>query len=358
VLRIIAGQWRGRKFRFPALDIRPTPDRVRETLFNWLQPRIEGARCLDLFAGSGALGLEALSRGAASVVFVEQQRAAADAHYPVAAARLAGRGAVAPASCAMRHSAYLSAPAPRLSISCSWIRPTTRGMWRWRPRRWSAAGWRAMRGSMSSTRGAIRRPRCPRVGMSCAPARPARSGIICARRHRGSLLTNEIQRAVSRDFDPFTRGHEDIVRRAASIFARVVIAVAANPNKTPTFDVRAARGTRAQRAGDLSNVEVVSYRGLTVEFARARNLGDRARLRAVSDFEFEFQLANMGRHLEPDIETVFMVPKEQFTFISSTLVREIAFLGGDVGHFVHPAGRSGVQERHRSSPTGSTPDAQ
>jgi 16S rRNA (guanine966-N2)-methyltransferase len=78
-LRIIAGQWRGRKFRFPQADIRPTPDRVRETLFNWLQSRIEGARCLDLYAGSGALGLEALSRGAASVVFIERQRLAAEA---------------------------------------------------------------------------------------------------------------------------------------------------------------------------------------------------------------------------------------------------------------------------------------
>jgi 16S rRNA (guanine966-N2)-methyltransferase len=78
-LRIIAGQWRGRKFRFPSGDIRPTPDRVRETLFNWLQPVIQGAQCLDLFAGSGALGLEALSRGAAATVFVEQQRAAAEA---------------------------------------------------------------------------------------------------------------------------------------------------------------------------------------------------------------------------------------------------------------------------------------
>src|SRR5579871_2314377 len=78
-LRIIGGRWRGRKFRFPPLDIRPTPDRVRETLFNWLQSRITGARCLDLYAGSGALGLEALSRGAAAVVFVEQQRAAAKA---------------------------------------------------------------------------------------------------------------------------------------------------------------------------------------------------------------------------------------------------------------------------------------
>jgi 16S rRNA (guanine966-N2)-methyltransferase len=78
-LRIIGGRWRGRKFRFPDLDIRPTPDRVRETLFNWLQHRIVGARCLDLYAGSGALGLEALSRGAAAVVFIEQQRAAATA---------------------------------------------------------------------------------------------------------------------------------------------------------------------------------------------------------------------------------------------------------------------------------------
>ena len=78
-MRIIAGQWRARKFRFPPLDIRPTPDRVRETLFNWLQPHIDGAQCLDLFAGSGALGFEALSRGAAAAVFVEQQRDAAAA---------------------------------------------------------------------------------------------------------------------------------------------------------------------------------------------------------------------------------------------------------------------------------------
>jgi pantetheine-phosphate adenylyltransferase len=138
-------------------------------------------------------------------------------------------------------------------------------------------------------------------------------------------------------FDPMTRGHEDIVRRAAHIFDHVVVAIAANPNKAPAFDitqrVELARGVLA----DLPNVEVVGYTGLTVEFARARNLSVVVRgLRAVSDFEFEFQLANMGRHLQPDIETMFMVPKEQFTFISSTLVREIALLGGDISHFVHP----------------------
>jgi pantetheine-phosphate adenylyltransferase len=88
---------------------------------------------------------------------------------------------------------------------------------------------------------------------------------------------------------------------------------------------------------DLPNVEVVGYTGLTVHFARERDISVVVRgLRAVSDFEFEFQLANMGRHLQPDIETVFMVPKEKFTFISSTLVREIATLGGDISSFVHP----------------------
>lgn len=147
-------------------------------------------------------------------------------------------------------------------------------------------------------------------------------------------------------FDPFTRGHEDISRRAASIFERVVIAVAANPNKAPTFDVQErvelARGVLA----DMPNIEVVGYTGLTVEYARARGLSVIVRgLRAVSDFEFEFQLANMGRHLQPDIETVFMVPKEKFTFISSTLVREIVTLGGDIHDFVHPLVESAFKRK-------------
>jgi len=147
-------------------------------------------------------------------------------------------------------------------------------------------------------------------------------------------------------FDPLTRGHEDIVRRAANIFERVVVAVAANPNKTPTFNleqrVELARGVLA----DLRNVEVMGYSGLTVEFARQHELSVIVRgLRAVSDFEFEFQLANMGRYLQPDIETVFMVPKEKFTFISSTLVREIATLGGDISHFVHPLVEAAFKQR-------------
>jgi pantetheine-phosphate adenylyltransferase len=138
-------------------------------------------------------------------------------------------------------------------------------------------------------------------------------------------------------FDPITRGHEDLVRRAARIFDSVLLAIAANPGKVPMFDiderVALARGVLA----DISNVQVVGYSGLTVEFARAQGIGVIVRgLRALSDFEFEFQMANMGRHIAPDVETMFLTPKEQFTFISSTLVREIATLGGSVGEFVHP----------------------
>jgi pantetheine-phosphate adenylyltransferase len=148
-------------------------------------------------------------------------------------------------------------------------------------------------------------------------------------------------------FDPLTRGHEDIVRRAAGIFDRVLVAVAANTSKTPAFDVDARVALARTVLADIPNVEVEGYRGLTVEFARARGINVVVRgLRAVSDFEFEFQLANMGRHLQPDVETVFMVPKEKFTFISSSLVREIASLGGAVADFVHPAVEAALKQRY------------
>jgi len=138
-------------------------------------------------------------------------------------------------------------------------------------------------------------------------------------------------------FDPITRGHEDLVRRAAGIFDRVVVAIAANPNKAPMFSSEERVELARDVLADLPNVQVVGYSGLTVEFAKREGIAVIVRgLRAVSDFEFEFQLANMGRHIAPGVETIFLTPKEHFTFISSTLVREIATLGGDVSQFVHP----------------------
>ena len=138
-------------------------------------------------------------------------------------------------------------------------------------------------------------------------------------------------------FDPITNGHQDLVRRAAGIFDQVIVAIAANPNKTPMFSLEKRVELARRVLGDLGNVSVQGYSGLTVEFARQHQGSVIVRgLRAVSDFEFEFALANMSRHLDRNFETVFLTPQEQFTFSSSSLVREIAVLGGDVSRFVHP----------------------
>lgn len=139
-------------------------------------------------------------------------------------------------------------------------------------------------------------------------------------------------------FDPITNGHHDIIRRAAVLFDDVTVAVAASPSKTPAFGL-AQRVAMAELAlADVPNVTVTGFSGLTVEFARERGIAVVLRgLRAVSDFEFEFQLASMNRHLASEVETMFLTPSEQFSYISSSLVREIAALGGDVSAFVHPA---------------------
>jgi len=138
-------------------------------------------------------------------------------------------------------------------------------------------------------------------------------------------------------FDPLTNGHHDLVRRAADIFDRVVVAIAANPGKAPLFTVEERVDLARKVLGDIPNVEVTGYSGLTVDFARQHGLRVVVRgLRAVSDFEFEFQLATMSRHLSDKVDYVFLTPTEQFNFISSTLIREIASLGGDVSQFVHP----------------------
>ena len=147
-------------------------------------------------------------------------------------------------------------------------------------------------------------------------------------------------------FDPITLGHEDLVRRAARLFDKVVVAIAANPGKEPMFTVDERVQLAASALAEVENVEIQGYTGLTVDFARENNLQVIVRgLRAVSDFEYEFQLATMNRHLTSEVETAFLTPTEEYTFISSTLVREIAALGGDISDFVSPAVRSALLAR-------------
>jgi len=148
-------------------------------------------------------------------------------------------------------------------------------------------------------------------------------------------------------FDPITLGHEDIIKRAVKVFDRVVLAIASDTgSKAPMFELEERVELARSALAGIDGVEVASYKGLTVDFARDNGLSVIIRgLRAVSDFEYEFQLATMNRHLTEEVETVFLTPPETYTFISSSLVREIARLGGDVSEFVSPKVKDALLER-------------
>ena len=137
-------------------------------------------------------------------------------------------------------------------------------------------------------------------------------------------------------FDPITNGHSDLVQRAAGLFDRVIVGIAANPSKTPLFDLEQRVDMAEQVLSQFENVEVCGFSELLVDFVKARDAKVILRgLRAVSDFEYEMQLASMNRHLDNSLETVFMTPSEETSFISASLVKEIALHGGDVSQFVH-----------------------
>ncbi|MEM7304269.1 MAG: pantetheine-phosphate adenylyltransferase [Pseudomonadota bacterium] len=148
-------------------------------------------------------------------------------------------------------------------------------------------------------------------------------------------------------FDPITNGHIDLIRRATHVFDKIVVGIAANPDKQPLFDLDERVQLATTVLKELPTVEVCGFSGLLVDFAGDQQAVAVLRgLRAVSDFEFEFQLASMNRHLDPNLESIFLTPAEQFSFISSALVREVASLGGDVSQFVHVAVRDALQDKY------------
>ncbi len=147
-------------------------------------------------------------------------------------------------------------------------------------------------------------------------------------------------------FDPITNGHTDLAERASRLFDRVILAVAASPKKTPAFDLETRIELAAEALVQVPNIEVLGFDNLLIEFAHQQGANVILRgLRAVADFEYEFQLATMNRAMSPDIETVFLTPSEQYTYLSSTLIREIAALDGNVSRFVHPAVDAALKAR-------------
>jgi pantetheine-phosphate adenylyltransferase len=146
-------------------------------------------------------------------------------------------------------------------------------------------------------------------------------------------------------FDPITQGHEDLVRRAASLFDRLILAIAESPSKRPLFELAERVELAREVLGDIKNVEIVGFNSLLMNFVHDQGAKVVVRgLRAISDFEYEFQMAGMNRSVYPEVETVFLTPGEQHMFISATMVREIARLGGDVSKFVQPC----VEKRLRA----------
>jgi pantetheine-phosphate adenylyltransferase len=146
-------------------------------------------------------------------------------------------------------------------------------------------------------------------------------------------------------FDPITNGHTDLVHRASRLFDEVVLAVARSAAKAPVLSLERRMALAKLVLADLPNVKVIDFMGLLAECAREQGATVMLRgLRAVSDFEHEFQLANMNRKLAPEMETVFLTPDEGYSYISSSLIREIAFMGGDVSPFVHPAVADALEE--------------
>ena len=151
-------------------------------------------------------------------------------------------------------------------------------------------------------------------------------------------------------FDPITKGHGDLIERAARLFDTVIVAVAASPKKNPLFSLVQRVELAREVTAHLPNIEVVGFSTLLAHFAMEQNANVFLRgLRAVSDFEYEFQLANMNRQLAPNVESMFLTPSEKYSYISSTLVREIAALGGDISKFVQPAVAAALDERFKAS---------
>jgi pantetheine-phosphate adenylyltransferase len=149
-------------------------------------------------------------------------------------------------------------------------------------------------------------------------------------------------------FDPITYGHLDVLGRAAKLFDRITVAIAENPGKGPLFTAAQRLDMTVPNVACFPNVTVTTFGGLLVEFAMKQKADAIVRgLRALSDFEFEFNMALMNRHLQPKIEAIFLMPNEQFSYTSSSLIKQVARYGGDVGHFVPPNVAAALKEAFR-----------
>jgi pantetheine-phosphate adenylyltransferase/16S rRNA (guanine(966)-N(2))-methyltransferase RsmD len=323
-MRIIAGSARGTRLAPVPKNVRPTSDRVRESLFNSLGQFFDGGRVLDLYAGTGALGIEALSRGFDRAVFVERDRKVREVildnlhrtRFPDRAEVIGGEV----------EGILVMLDGRGEDFDLIFADP---------PYRIAAA---EVGGNLHRLRSLLAPGGRVVIESGEAPVEVAGGRKGVTRRYGGTFVTilgradlTMIVAVCPGSFDPVTTGHLDVIRRACKIFDHVVVAVGANRRKQARLSpVQRARLIEKVTA-DVDNVSVEIMDGLLVEFAREQGAQVIVKgLRAVSDFESEFEQAQLNRTMFPELETVFIMASAEHSFLSSSAVREIASLGGDV----------------------------
>lgn len=358
-MRITGGSARGRRLAAPrGRDVRPTSDKVREAIFDRLGPAGPRGLALDLFAGSGALGLEAVSRGAARAVLVDRDPRAVAA----CRANAAVLGSAPPVEVVRAEAfAFLRGPGRGLRADLVLLDPPY-AFDRWSELLADLRSCQAVRsgGIVVAERSARTAP------VAAAGFRALRSSrygdtavdlLVAADETTGVEDLGPRREAVVQSvaiypgsFDPITNGHVGLIRRGLEIFDRLIVAVARNVAKETLFSAAEREEMIREAVNGNTRVEVVSFDGLLVEYARARNVRILLRgLRAVADFEYELQMANMNRKLWPAIETFFMMTEEDYFFLSSRNVKEIAFFGGKVDGLVPPGVARRLEERFRAA---------
>jgi pantetheine-phosphate adenylyltransferase/16S rRNA (guanine(966)-N(2))-methyltransferase RsmD len=324
-MRVIAGSARGTNLAPVPRGVRPTADRVRESVFNSLGQFFEGGAVLDLYAGTGTLGIEALSRGFERAVFVERdKKVRAVISENLRRTRLGDKADIIGGE-----AQAVLATLERRGESFDLIFADP-------PYRIAAA---EVGGILHRLRSLLAPGGRVVIESGEAPVEVAGGRKGVTRRYGGTFITilgrSELTMIVAvcpGSFDPVTTGHLDVIRRASKIFDHVVVAVGANRRKQQARLSAVERARLIEKVtADLENVSVEIMEGLLVDFAREQGAGAIVKgLRAVSDFESEFEQAQLNRTMFPALETVFIMASAEHSFLSSSAVREIASLGGDV----------------------------
>ena len=344
-MRIIAGTARGTRLVPVPEGVRPTSDRVRESLFNSLGQFFEGGHVLDLYAGTGALGIEALSRGCERAVFVERDgRALAAIRNNLRRTGLEARAEITRGDVGRVLERMLT---DRRVFNLIFIDPP------YRIAATEVGGVLSRLGALLASGGRV----VIESGEAPAGGRVGKKGVT--RRYGGTYVTilerSEITMIVAvcpGSFDPVTAGHLDIIRRASKIFDHVVMAVGVNLRKKPRLPAVERARLIEKVTAEMENVTVELMDGLLVDFAREQGARVIVKgLRAVSDFESEFEQAQLNRTMYPELETVFIMASAEYSFLSSSAVREIASLGGEVRGLVPEGILETVREIY-SSPDG------